>query len=299
MHRSCRLLFPLVLAAWPHSAVGSHRARTPPSRCDGRRSPGSRARGTTRSRIAAGSRSAASSSTSPRAASGAPSAGCGTSRAHASSHFVVSRVGPDRPARPPLRRRLARRQRRVNARVDRDRARGLERTTRPGFTEAQYRASARLTAWLARRSLLPIDRVAPDRPRAGARPARRARRRQPPHRSGAVLELARVPAPRPPLRGGPGDAAGRSTRSHRARCAGSSGGGAETAGGVRRVEFAVDGRVVWTDARAPFAFAGGRGLNTTIARQRRPRRSSCAPTGTGRGTTSRAATSSSATTSST
>jgi hypothetical protein len=37
---------------------------------------------------------------------------------------------------------------------------------------------------------------------------------------------------------------------------------AATRGGVRRVEFVVDGRVVWIDRRAPFAFAAGRGLNT-------------------------------------
>ena len=38
---------------------------------------------------------------------------------------------------------------------------------------------------------------------------------------------------------------------------------ARTTGGVQTVEFVVDGRVVWTDRRPPFAFAGGRGLNTT------------------------------------
>jgi hypothetical protein len=32
---------------------------------------------------------------------------------------------------------------------------------------------------------------------------------------------------------------------------------------ARSVEFLVDGRVRWRDARAPFSFAGGRGLNTT------------------------------------
>jgi hypothetical protein len=34
-------------------------------------------------------------------------------------------------------------------------------------------------------------------------------------------------------------------------------------GPARRVDFAIDGRVVWIDQRKPFAFAGGRGLNTT------------------------------------
>jgi N-acetyl-anhydromuramyl-L-alanine amidase AmpD len=32
---------------------------------------------------------------------------------------------------------------------------------------------------------------------------------------------------------------------------------------ARRVDFAIDGHVVWTDQRKPFAFAGGRGWNTT------------------------------------
>jgi hypothetical protein len=38
---------------------------------------------------------------------------------------------------------------------------------------------------------------------------------------------------------------------------------AQAGGGIQRVEFSVDGRVVWVDRRAPFAYAGGRGLNTT------------------------------------
>jgi hypothetical protein len=36
-----------------------------------------------------------------------------------------------------------------------------------------------------------------------------------------------------------------------------------TGGKATRVEFLVDGRPVWSDARRPFAFGGGRGLNTT------------------------------------
>ena len=38
---------------------------------------------------------------------------------------------------------------------------------------------------------------------------------------------------------------------------------AKVTGGVTSVEFSINGRVVWIDRRAPFAFAGGRGLNTT------------------------------------
>jgi hypothetical protein len=34
-------------------------------------------------------------------------------------------------------------------------------------------------------------------------------------------------------------------------------------GAVRHVDFLIDGEVVWRDSRRPFAFAGGRGWNTT------------------------------------
>lgn len=36
-----------------------------------------------------------------------------------------------------------------------------------------------------------------------------------------------------------------------------------TGGKVERVDFLVDGRLVWSDSRRPFRFAGGRGWNTT------------------------------------
>jgi hypothetical protein len=36
-------------------------------------------------------------------------------------------------------------------------------------------------------------------------------------------------------------------------------------GPASRVDFAIDGHVVWTDHRKPFSFAGGRGWNTTSA----------------------------------
>jgi hypothetical protein len=138
--------------------------------------------------------------------------------------------------------------------------------SRAGFTDAQYRTSARLTAWLARRSLLPIDREhiighadvpAPGGGRGGA-----SHHTDPgPHwnwdrylalvRSYATpgfQKLSVVPRlPSGPLRG--------IVRWH-----------APTTGGVRSVEFVVDGRVAWTDRRAPFAFRGGRGLNTTRLR---------------------------------
>ena len=68
-----------------------------------------------------------------------------------------------------------------------------------GFTDAQYHSSARLAAWIARRSLMPIDRKhvighakVPDR--AGGCGGSRG-----PHGSRPALELERLPPPRPPL----------------------------------------------------------------------------------------------------
>jgi hypothetical protein len=44
---------------------------------------------------------------------------------------------------------------------------------------------------------------------------------------------------------------------------------APATGDIKQVEFAIDGRRVWVDHRPPFAFAGGRGLNTTGLRNGR------------------------------
>jgi hypothetical protein len=182
-------------------------------------------------------------------------------RAHASSHYVVSRSGrivqlvhlSDIACHAG------------NWRVNRESV-GIEHegwTNDPaGFTEAQYRASARLAAYLARRSFLPIDRA-------------------------HLIGHAQVPGPRGG-RGGashhtdPGPywdwtaylrlvrhfASGQATLRVETQLADGPLRGivpwrAQNAGGARRVEFAVDGRVLWEDRRAPFAFAGGRGLNTT------------------------------------
>ena len=72
-----------------------------------------------------------------------------------------------------------------------------------GFTNAQYHASARLAGWIARRSLMPIDRRALHRPRR--RPGTRWRpgRLLAPHRSGPALEVGLLPPARAPLRGRP------------------------------------------------------------------------------------------------
>jgi hypothetical protein len=182
-------------------------------------------------------------------------------RAHASSHFVVSRSG--RIVQLVHLSDIA--WHAGNWRINAESV-GIEHegwTGDPaGFTQAQYRASARLAAYLARRSLMPIDRA-------------------------HLIGHAQVPGPRGGLGGSshhtdPGRywnwreylqlvrryASGQATlrvvpRVSRGPLRGIVPWHAVTAGGVRRVEFAVDGRVLWEDRRAPFSFAGGRGLNTT------------------------------------
>ena len=181
-------------------------------------------------------------------------------RAHASSHFVVSRSGKIAQ--------LVRLQDvawhagngRMNARSV-----GIEHvgwTYDPaGFTERQYEASARLVAWIARRTLLPIDRrhiighahvPAPGGGRGGSGhhtdPG-------PSWRWDHYLDLVRRFAyPRPTLRV--------EQRLQPGPLRGVVPWHAVTKGGARRVEFAVDGRVLWIDRRAPFSFLGGLGLNT-------------------------------------
>jgi hypothetical protein len=128
-----------------------------------------------------------------------------------------------------------------------------------GFSAAQYRVSARLTAWIARRSLMPINRRTiighgdvPDGRggRGGAShhsdPGPRWRWR---HylslvrRYAGVQKLSVVPVvPEGTLRG---------IVPFRAKATGD----------IRRVEFAIDGRVVRVDGRPPFALPAG--LNTT------------------------------------
>ena len=121
-----------------------------------------------------------------------------------------------------------------------------------GFTDAQYRASARLSAWIARRSLMPIDRRhfighrdVPDGRggRGGAShhtdPGPRwnwARYLRLVRQYAGVVRLSVKPLlPEGPLRG---------IVSWRAKASGD----------IGRVEFLVDGRVVNVDRRRPFAF---------------------------------------------
>ncbi len=125
-----------------------------------------------------------------------------------------------------------------------------------GFTDAQYRASARLAAWIARRSLMPIDRKhvighsqVPDG--RGGRGGSSHHTDPGPHwkwsyylrlvrRYAGVIRLSVKPLlPEGPLRG---------IVSFRAKASPD----------IGRVEFIVDGRVVHVDHRRPFAYA----LNT-------------------------------------
>jgi N-acetyl-anhydromuramyl-L-alanine amidase AmpD len=144
-----------------------------------------------------------------------------------------------------------------------------------GFTAPEYRASARLAAVIARRSLIPIDRR-------------------------HIIGHNQVPDPNDPLEGGGIDNhtdPGRywnwgfylklvrrfaypqrlvrhkhvglriesSTVYDHQTVAGAVPWRTRVAGPVHRVSFVVDGKVRWTDRVAPFAFAGGSRLLNTIA----------------------------------
>ena len=128
-----------------------------------------------------------------------------------------------------------------------------------GFTNAQYHASARLAGWIARRSLMPIDRRHfighADVPAPGGGRGGSSHHTDPgPHwkwdyylrlvrRYAGAQKLSVLPVvPAGPLRG---------IVPWRAKATGD----------IGQVEFSIDGRVVATDRRPPFALA--RGLNTT------------------------------------
>jgi N-acetyl-anhydromuramyl-L-alanine amidase AmpD len=141
-----------------------------------------------------------------------------------------------------------------------------------GFTTREYRAAARIAAVVARRSVIPIDR----------------------HH---IIGHYQVPNPNDPLQGGGIDShtdPGRywqwgrfmrlverfaypqrfvahrhvglqiaaSTLSDRQVLAGRVPWRTTVGGPVKRVAFLVDGKVRWIDRIAPFAFAGGKPLNT-------------------------------------
>ena len=136
-----------------------------------------------------------------------------------------------------------------------------------GFTKAEYAASAKLVAWLVQRYDIPVDRKhiighsqVPD-PADPALLGGSDHHTDPgPHwRWGYYLRLVRQFA-FPDL------------YALHIRSTTIEGGdtltGIEpwqvtTKGDARRVDFLVDGEVLWSDARRPFAFAAGHGWNTT------------------------------------
>ena len=135
-----------------------------------------------------------------------------------------------------------------------------------GFTEEEYRQSAKLVAWLARRSNIPIDRThiighadVPD-PASGAPSGGSDHHTDPGPYWNWKLYLRLVHRYAFPIQ-----LRVRSTTLYRGQMlTGIVPWRVATKGGkVRRVDFIVDGEVIWSDHRAPFSFAGGRGLNTT------------------------------------
>jgi len=181
-------------------------------------------------------------------------------RAHASSHFVVSRAG--KIVQLVHTSDIAWHAGNWRTNIE---SVGIEHegfTYGPdGFTDAQYRNSARLTAWLVRRALMPVNRRTiighSEVPGPGGRKGGASGHTDPGPRWNwtryltLVRSYAGVEKPRvlPLVPAG----ALRGIVPWRAK----------TAGGIRRVEFSIDGRVVWVDDRAPFAYRGGGALNTT------------------------------------
>ena len=176
-------------------------------------------------------------------------------RAHASSHFVVSRNG-----RIIQLVHLSDIAWHAGHWITNEQSVGIEHEGFTygslGFTDAQYHASARLAAWIARRSLMPIDRKhmighaqVPDG--RGGRGGSSHHTDPGPRwkwdyylrlvrRYAGVIRLSVKPLlPEGPLRG---------IVSFRAKASPD----------IGRVEFIVDGRVVHVDQRRPFAYA----LNT-------------------------------------
>jgi N-acetyl-anhydromuramyl-L-alanine amidase AmpD len=138
-----------------------------------------------------------------------------------------------------------------------------------GFTVDEYRSSARLVAWLVRRYDIPVDRTHIIGHSQVADPTHRgeyggsAHHTDPgPHwRWGFYMNLVRRYAfpERYAI-----DVATTSLDQGQT-VAGIVPWAVRTNGGTTasRVDFAIDGHLVWTDRRKPFAFAGGRGWNTT------------------------------------
>jgi N-acetyl-anhydromuramyl-L-alanine amidase AmpD len=189
-------------------------------------------------------------------------------RARVSAHFVVSRKGRVLQLVPLRAIAWHAGNRRVNARSI-----GIEHVgyagSRRGFTAAEYRASARLVAWLCSRFHIPVDRrhiighaEVPDpfhRGRFGG-----ARHHYDPGRYwhwSSYMRLVRyyVELSRPLRLEWSSIEAG-------TRVSGRVSWHVRTTATVRWVSFQVDRRVLWRDRRRPFAFAGSRGLATTMLR---------------------------------
>jgi N-acetyl-anhydromuramyl-L-alanine amidase AmpD len=157
-------------------------------------------------------------------------------------------------------------------------------TARGGFTRAQYEASARLVAYLAARAGMPVDRRhvighddVPDPDGTGVGGAhhhtdpgrkwdwerylalvhRFAEDPQKPAYTTRIPKVAPLPRPKPkPSIVAPGAAVRGVARWDVPRV------GRLWRRGVYRVEFVVDGELLWRDRVGPFAFARGRGWDT-------------------------------------
>ena len=137
-----------------------------------------------------------------------------------------------------------------------------------GFTTEQYESSARLAAWLVRRFDIPVDRQhiighsqVPDPNHPGEYGGRDHHTDPGPFwRWGYYMNLVRHYAfpERYRLH------VDTTTIDRGQTLTGIVPWSVRTKGPTaRRVDFAIDGHVIWTDQRRPFSFAGGRGWNTT------------------------------------
>jgi hypothetical protein len=135
-----------------------------------------------------------------------------------------------------------------------------------GFPKDEYRSSARLVAWLVRRYDIPVDRAhlighsqVPDPFHPGLYGGASHHTDPGPHwKWRYYLKLVKKFAFPNAL------AVATTSLEQGETVRGIVPWRIATRGGKpRKVDFIVDGHVLWSDARAPFAFAGGRGLNTT------------------------------------
>jgi N-acetyl-anhydromuramyl-L-alanine amidase AmpD len=186
-------------------------------------------------------------------------------RSHASAHYVVNRDG--RIMQLVHQSDIA--WHAGNARINKESV-GIEHvglTYDPaGFPRAEYVASAKLAAWIARRALMPIDRAhfighseVPDPFDAGRRGGSDHHTDPGPYWNWKLyLRLVRTYA------SGSLPLQVQSTTLRRGQTVTGIVPWRVATSGRRatRVDFVLDGRVVWSDDRAPYALGGGRGWNT-------------------------------------